>query len=280
MSFEINLQGKTALVCGASQGIGRATALTCAAAGARVVALARNTQALEDLLKELEHTSKTVSTKNGSDSAPPAHRVVAADLSQPENLVANLAAVCAGNTPEQLAVDILINNSGGPAAGPVSQATPQALKAAFENHVVSASTLAQAVLPHMQKQGYGRIINILSTSVKAPIPGLGVSNTTRAAMANWAKTLSLEVAADGITVNNVLPGYIETQRLMSLVEGAATRSQQSTEAVVQQWKDKVPAKRFGQPREMAEVITFLASPAASYVNGVSLPVDGGRTGCH
>jgi 3-oxoacyl-[acyl-carrier protein] reductase len=175
-------------------------------------------------------------------------------------------------------VHILVNNTGGPPAGPLSEAQPHELEEAFRMHVLSYQYLALAVLPGMKAAGYGRIINIISTSVKQPIPGLGVSNTIRGAVANWAKTLSLEVAPWGITVNNVLPGYTETDRLHSLIQQKAADAHESYQTVAERMQRSVPAGRFGQPEELANAAVFLASPLAGYINGVNLPVDGGRTG--
>jgi 3-oxoacyl-[acyl-carrier protein] reductase len=148
----------------------------------------------------------------------------------------------------------------------------------FQQHVICNQILAKAVIPGMKAAGYGRIINIISTSVKIPIPNLGVSNTIRAAVAAWAKTLSGEIGQYGITVNNILPGYTNTGRLKSVINSNAAARQVSAEMVSAEMKDRIPLKRFGEPSEVAAVAAFLATPAASFVNGVSLPVDGGGTG--
>ena len=131
----------------------------------------------------------------------------------------------------------------------------------------------------MKQAGYGRIINIISTSVKQPLKGLGVSNTIRAAVANWAKTLSLELAPFGITVNNVLPGATKTQRLSSLIEAKSVKTGHSIESLEQEMKAEIPMARFAEPAEVAAAVAFLASPAAAYISGINVPVDGGRTGC-
>ncbi|MEO7071810.1 MAG: SDR family oxidoreductase, partial [Rhodanobacter sp.] len=174
-------------------------------------------------------------------------------------------------------VHILINNTGGPPGGPAHDATIDAFESAFRQHLVANQTVLQAVLPGMRASGYGRVVNVISTSVKEPIAGLGVSNTVRAAVAAWAKTLSSELAIDGITVNNVLPGYTRTQRLASLLAARAAASNRSEDAIAQDILSGVPAGRFGEPGEIAAVIAFLCTPAAAYVNGVSIAVDGGRT---
>jgi 3-oxoacyl-[acyl-carrier protein] reductase len=174
-------------------------------------------------------------------------------------------------------VHILINNTGGPPAGTAQTATIEAFETAFRQHLLANQTLLQALLPAMRATGYGRIVNVISTSVKEPIAGLGVSNTIRAAVASWAKTLASELAADGITVNNVLPGYTHTQRLDSLLATRATATGRSVEDIADGILADVPAGRFGEATEIAAVIAFLCTPAAAYVNGVSIAVDGGRT---
>lgn len=176
-------------------------------------------------------------------------------------------------------VHILVNNTGGPPSGPLIEAEPQAFERAFANHVISNQLLVQAVLPGMKSSGYGRIINIISTSVKQPIPGLGVSNTIRAAVANWAKTLAGELGPFGITVNNVLPGYTDTARLGSLIQARAQRSGVPEDAVRREMISQIPLGRLARPEEIAAAVVFLASPDASYISGINLPVDGGRTQC-
>lgn len=255
----MNLSGRTALVCGASQGIGQATAVALSELGARVILVARNAANLE----------KSRGLLNAPASG--AHEAWVTDLADPAQLD-ELVARAAG-----AGLDILINNTGGPKGGPITQAAPAEFENAFRQHVVAGQRLAQAALPHMKSENFGRIINVISTSVKAPIPNLGVSNTVRAAMANWAKTWALEVAPFGITVNNVLPGYTETSRLEQL-RGANAAGRGITEADVEkQWLSQIPAGRFGQAWELGAAIAFLASPAAGYINGINLPVDGGRT---
>ncbi|WP_413557733.1 SDR family oxidoreductase [Bdellovibrio sp. HCB209] len=251
-----DLQGKTAVVCGASQGIGQATAKLLAERGARVIALARNEDALKELLK----------TFKGSG-----HKYFAVDLADTDTLKKILPEIAKEN------VQILINNSGGPKGGALLDVSIEEFEAPFKAHLKAAHLLVQTVVPSMRSSGYGRIVNIISTSVKNPIPGLGVSNTVRGAMANWSKTLAGELGAFGITVNNMLPGYIRTGRIESLMGAAAQKSGNTVDEVEEQWIKTIPAGRIGEPKEAAEGIAFLVSPAASYINGINLPVDGGRT---
>jgi 3-oxoacyl-[acyl-carrier protein] reductase len=174
-------------------------------------------------------------------------------------------------------VHILVNNAGGPPGGPITEAKPDDFLAALRSHLLTSHLLVQAVLPGMRAAGYGRIVNIISTSVKQPIKGLGVSNTTRGAMASWAKTLAGEVARDGITVNNVLPGSTRTARLTGLIDARARTSGRPAAAIEQEMLDEIPMGRFAEPAEVAAAVAFFASPAAGYITGVSLAVDGGRT---
>jgi len=251
---QMQLKGRRALVCGASQGIGRATAETLAEMGAQVILLARNRQALEEVRSGL--------TGQG-------HEVVVVDMGAVDELEKALHAF--------LPIDIVVNNSAGPRSGAITEASSEEFTQAFRQHILSAQKIAQLVLPGMKEKSFGRFINVISTSVKAPIPGLGVSNTIRGAMANWAKTLATEVGPLGITVNNVLPGYTMTPRFESLRKATAEKQKISETQVEDQWKAMVPLRRFAEPREVAAAIGFLASPAASYVSGINIPVDGGRT---
>lgn len=252
------LDGKTALVCGASRGIGRASAFELARRGANVVVSARRAALLDALVRDLPGDGE--------------HRAVPVDLSDTEAAVEALAEACAGEAT------ILVNNTGGPPPGKAAQASAEDFLAGLGPHLLVASQLTRALLPAMREGGFGRVINVISTSVKVPIPGLAVSNATRAAVASWAKTLSLEVAADGVTVNNVLPGFTDTDRLRALIATRATAQDRSEDEVADAMRATVPAGRFGTADEIAAVVGFLASPAAAYVNGVSIPVDGGRTG--
>ncbi|NJM10372.1 MAG: SDR family oxidoreductase [Bdellovibrionaceae bacterium] len=258
--MELSLQGHWALVGGASQGIGQATARILSAQGARVILMSRRSEVLEQVKATLTN--------------PSLHRTLALDLERLEDISLMLGRLVADLGP----VSIWVNNTGGPKAGPLSEASPDEMERAFRGHVLSSQVILRTLLPGMKTAGYGRIINVLSTSVKVPIPNLGVSNTIRAAMASWAKTLSQEVGQYGITVNNILPGFIETPRLDSLASGAAAKSSKTEAEIRKEWADQVPMRRLGDPNETAQAIAFLASPAAGYISGVHLPVDGGRTG--
>lgn len=255
--MNIDLTGKRALVCGSTAGIGLATARELASLGASVTLLARNERKLQDARDSLE----------GGD-----HQCVSADFTNPENVAsaANEALERAG------AHHILVNNTGGPPGGRAIDADPQAYLDAFRAHLICNQHLARALTPGMREAGYGRIINIISTSVKAPIPNLGVSNTIRGAVANWAKTLSNELGPDGITVNNVLPGFTDTERLTELFKAKAERLGTTLEQIREEALATIPARRLAKPEETAAAVAFLASPSASYINGINLPVDGGR----
>ena len=261
LTDKLKLDGKHALVCGASQGIGRSAAISLAAQGASVVLLARSRDTLERALQALP-------VDRGQR-----HGVLVADLSDTQKLALALAKRPGQERP----VHILVNNSGGPAPGLITKADPRDLSDAFRQHVVAAQVLSAALLDGMRSAGFGRIINVISTSVKEPIAGLGVSNTIRGAMASWAKTMAMEVGPDGITVNNVLPGYTRTSRLQPIFEARARRAGVDVTKIEEQARMSVPARRFAEPDELGNVIAFLASGAASYINGVNLPVDGGRT---
>ncbi|MFP7721607.1 SDR family oxidoreductase [Lysobacter sp. A3-1-A15] len=257
--MDLDLSGKHALVCGASEGIGRAAAHELALLGASVTVLARRADALQAVVDALP-------VGDGQR-----HGCIAADVSELDTLAAKVGALAADR-----GIDILVNNTGGPPGGPVAEASAEAFVQAFTRHLLANQRLAQAALPGMQAAGWGRIVNVVSTSVREPIPGLGVSNTTRGAVAAWAKTLSREVAAQGVTVNNVLPGFTETGRIAQIVGDRARSSGQSEQQVADAMKATVPAARFARPEEVAAAIAFLCSPAAGYINGVSLAVDGGR----
>lgn len=259
--MDLNLSGKNALVCGASAGIGLASAIELAALGASVTLLGRNEEKLQKTLSMLTSAS-------GQQ-----HGYLAADLSQPDKLIDRI-----GNDLASKTFHILINNTGGPPPGQAIDAEFSDFLIAFTMHLGSAQTITKMVVPGMKSSGYGRIINVISTSVKIPIAGLGVSNTIRGAMASWAKTLSLELGKFGITVNNVLPGSTMTGRLDGLIKNKAEKSGKSYEAVKEEMMAEVPLRRISEPHEVAAMIAFLASPAAGYVSGTSIPVDGGRTG--
>lgn len=257
--MDLKLNNKNALVCGSTQGIGKATAIALAAEGVNVTLVARNREKLKAVLTELP----------GSGN----HSHIVADFSNPRELQEQVIKFIEKNH----GFHILINNTGGPRSGAILSASLDEFDNAFTMHLKCNHVLAQATIPFMKKQGFGRIVNIISTSVKEPIPGLGVSNTTRGAVGNWSKTLAEEVAAFGITVNNVLPGFTETERLAEIIKIKANGANTSIEEMTEIMKNYAPAKRFAQPEETANVITFLASECSSYVNGINVPVDGGRT---
>ena len=259
--MDIQLNDKRAVVCGSTQGIGKAVAIELAKLGCSVTLVARNEAALEDVLKGLDQS-------HGQE-----HDMVVADFSKPEIVKEEINRYMRSNHK----VHILINNTGGPPAGSTIDASPEAFVNAFSAHLICNQHLTQALVPSMREAGYGRIINIISTSVKVPIPGLGVSNTIRGAVASWAKTLSRELGPDGITVNNVLPGLTETARLTSLIKTRAKNAGITEDEQITLMKSTVPAKRFAKASEVAQAVAFLASPAASYINGINLPVDGGST---
>lgn len=260
--MDLSLANKRALVGGSTQGLGRASAAELALLGAEVVLLARD----EARLKE---AAAALPTPQGQR-----HTYAVADASKPEQVRAAVERVIDPARP----IHILVNNTGGPPPGPAIEGTLDQFRAAFEMHLVNNQILTQLLVPGMKAARFGRVINIISTSVKQPIPNLGVSNTIRAAVASWAKTLAAELGPFGITVNNVLPGYTQTERLTGLVKGRAAKSGQSEEAVEAEILATIPVGRFGQAHELGAAVAFLASPAASYVNGINLPVDGGRLG--
>jgi 3-oxoacyl-[acyl-carrier protein] reductase len=262
--MEISLKGKHAVVCGSTQGIGKAIALQMANAGATVTLVARNEQRLLEVLSLL-------SVKEGQN-----HNMIVADFSDPGMLEKKIQEFLKQN----LTVHILVNNTGGPSPGLLFEAKEYDLLNAFSQHIICNHILAKAFIPSMKEANYGRIINIISTSVKEPIPNLGVSNTVRGSVANWAKTLSYELASFGITVNNILPGFTKTQRLDSLIELRSKNAGKSVVDIEKEMIDQIPAKRFGTPEELSYLASFLASPLAAYINGVSIPVDGGKTKTH
>lgn len=254
---------QNALVCGASQGIGKACATALAKQGANVTLFARNKATLEEVKSSLD-------TSLGQQ-----HHVLIADFSDPAQVESALS-----NHLEKIQhIDIVINNTGGPAPGLASQSESAQFINAFEQHLVNNQNIAQLVLPKMKAQGFGRIINVISTSVKQPINGLGVSNTIRGAVASWAKTLANELGQFNITVNNVLPGATATARLNAIISGKASKQNISIEQATINEKATIPMNRFAQPEEFADAVTFLASKSASYITGINLPVDGGRTSC-
>lgn len=255
--MDLGLLNKKALVCGSTQGIGKASAMQLAEEGAHVTLVARNEEKLKQVLAELPNNNQN-------------HSYIVADFSNPEELSEKLQR-------SELNYHILINNTGGPAGGPVFNAELEEFEIAFTQHLKCNHVLAQAVVPFMKRVGYGRIINIISTSVKQPLDGLGVSNTIRGAVANWAKTLANELGQFAITVNNVLPGATATERLNEIISNKANKTQKPIDEVIESMKNASPAKRFAQPEEVASAVVFLASEKASFINGINVPVDGGRT---
>jgi 3-oxoacyl-[acyl-carrier protein] reductase len=256
--MNLDLKNKNAIVCGSTQGIGQATAIELANLGANINLIARNESKLKEVMATLD-------TTQGQQ-----HSFLVVDFSDSKILKEKIEALNDN-------YHILINNTGGPAGGPIIDANTESFEDAFQMHLINNQMLVQKLVEGMKKESYGRIINILSTSVKAPIPGLGVSNTIRAAVANWAKTLSIELGAHGITVNNILPGFTNTNRLESIISNKANKQSKSESEVADIMKASVPANRFGEASEVANAIAFLCTPAASYINGVNIPVDGGRT---
>lgn len=256
--MNLDLKGKRALVCGSTAGIGKAIAIELSNMGAEIVLLARNEEKLKSVLTEL--------AENGKE-----HSYLQADFSDVNSLKEALNGL-------KKPIHILINNTGGPPAGPISEAPLEEFESAFSMHLLCNHILVQRVKEDMIKDGYGRIVNIISTSVKIPLKGLGVSNTIRGAVANWSKTMANELAIHGITVNNVLPGATATERLSSIISNKAAKTGQDEASVQKAMESAVPMGRVAQAEEVAAAACFLASPAASYITGINVPVDGGRTG--
>jgi 3-oxoacyl-[acyl-carrier protein] reductase len=258
--MNLDLTNKNALVCGSSAGIGKASAMEMASLGATITLVARNEDKLRSVLAELPSKHEQQ------------HAYLVVDFTDPSTLKEKMI-----ETTQQKNYHILVNNTGGPKGGPIFSAEVSEFTDAFSNHLVCNQILIQNVVPGMKEAGYGRIINIISTSVKQPIDGLGVSNTIRGAVASWSKTLANELGQFGITVNNVLPGFTTTDRLDDIIANASKRFEGSHEKAGDFMKSIVPARRFAQPGEIANAVAFLASEAAGYINGINLPVDGGRT---
>lgn len=259
--MNLNFSQKTVLVCGSTQGIGFASAVEFAKNQANVVLIARNETKLQEALSKLP--------TNGEQQ----HSYLCADFSNPKQLEQVIDTyIGAGGV-----CDVLVNNTGGPKGGPIIQASLEEFEQTFTQHLLCNHLLVQKLYPIMKARGGGRIINVISTSVKQPLPNLGVSNTIRGAVANWSKTMATELAPFNITVNNVLPGATNTARLQSIVENKAKQSDKNTDDVMRGMAAESPMGRIAEPEEVANAIVFLASPAAAYINGINVPVDGGRT---
>jgi 3-oxoacyl-[acyl-carrier protein] reductase len=259
--MNLSLEGKNAVICGSSQGIGLAIAQELALLGANCILVARDAKRLGAAMNTLQ------------SSLHQHHSFAIADFNKTEEV-----RIAIDTITQHQPVHILVNNTGGPAAGLISDAKEEDFLSAFKQHLVNNHILTKAVIPGMKRKKFGRIINVISTSVKIPIANLGVSNTVRASVASWAKTMANELGQYNITVNNVLPGFTETKRLENMMAQTAKKKKQTAEKTAEDFMSDIPMKRFGSPSEIAAVAAFLASPAASYVNGVSIPVDGGRTG--
>jgi 3-oxoacyl-[acyl-carrier protein] reductase len=259
--MDLKLDGKNAVVCGSTQGIGKAAAIELALLGADITLIARDEKKLKAVVKDLP-------VPLGQK-----HDYLVADFNFPEQLQSGLEKHFSKET-----FHILVNNTGGPPPGNAFDAKGDEFVKAFTNHLLCNQVLVQALVPNMKKSGYGRIINIISTSVKVPLRGMGVSNTIRGAVANWAKTLSVELAPFGITVNNVLPGTAMTSRLEALMKNRAKKAGRTVDDIKKEMIAEIPVGRIAEPFEVAAAIAFLASPAAGYINGINIPVDGGRTG--
>lgn len=255
--MDLGLTGRRALVAAASRGLGRAVAEELAAEGAHLTICARGEAALRETAAGLEAAGARVVA-------------VVADLTEPEGV----ARVVAAATEAYGGVDVLVTNTGGPPAGPFEQHGPDAWRDAVRQNLESVLNLTRAVLPGMRERRWGRIVNVTSIAVKQPVDGLILSNSIRAAVTGFARTLANEVAADGVTVNNVLPGYHRTARVEQLAERRAAGGGTVADALAH-WEREIPMGRLGDPREFAAVVAFLASERASYVTGTSVQVDGG-----
>lgn len=259
--MNLQLKDKVAVVCGSTQGIGKAAAIELSQLGATVVLVARNEDKLKSSLLDL----------NVSEGQH--HSYIVADFSRPFELEKIIEEWAAKNRK----VHILVNNTGGPKGGPIKDASTSEFLAAFNQHLICNHILVQALYPLMKTEGYGRIINVISTSVKQPLPNLGVSNTIRGAVGSWSKTLANELGQFNITVNNVLPGATNTDRLQTLAQIKSDQVNETVASVFAEMASESPMNRIAEPEEIAAAIAFLASPAAAYINGINVPVDGGRT---
>jgi 3-oxoacyl-[acyl-carrier protein] reductase len=261
--MNLDLTGKNAIVCGSTQGLGFASAFELALLGAEITLMARDEKKLKETVKKLD----------GSHGQK--HKYIVADFQLPQVVENSIRRYLARKNT----VNILVNNTGGPKGGNAVDATKEDFLQAFNSHLICNHILVSEVLPSMKASGYGRIVNIISTSVKEPIPGLAVSNTIRAAVASWSKTLAGELGKFGITVNNVLPGYTRTARYDAIVKSKATAFKKKEKEIDVALASEIPLQRIGTPEEFGAAVAFLCSPAASYISGINLPVDGGRLGC-
>ncbi len=259
--MNLDLKNKTAIVCGSTQGLGYASAIELALLGSNVVLFARNEQSLKTAVQSLPNNKQQ-------------HQYLVADFADTDVVKSCIDEFVKNNT-----VHILVNNTGGPAGGTALNAQPHEFLQAFSNHLINNHNLVQSVAPGMKTAGFGRIVNIISTSVKIPLAGLGVSNTIRGAVASWAKTLATELGPFGITVNNVLPGFTKTSRADYVIGAKAATTGKSEAEILEEIEAEIPARRIGKPEEFGAAVAFLCSPAAAYINGINLPVDGGRLGC-
>lgn len=261
--MNLNLKGKNAIVCGSSQGLGLASAIELSKLGAIVTLFSRNEEKLKKALIQLD------------TSFNQQHGYLVADFNFPDQVRDAVHQFL----KDKMEIHILINNTGGPKGGNITDASEEDFLQGFKSHLLCNQIISTAVIPLMRNAGYGRIVNIISTSVKQPIPGLGVSNTIRGAVASWAKTLATEIAQYGITVNNVLPGYTRTARYDSLMKSKAEATGKTLAAIENEMKESIPVRRVGEPEDFGAAVAFLCTPAAGYINGINLPVDGGRLAC-
>jgi 3-oxoacyl-[acyl-carrier protein] reductase len=257
--MDLGLRGKVALVGGSSRGLGRAVAEELAAEGCAVAICSRDREAVDAARNDIAQAT-------GTDVLS-----VAADLSDP----AGVEQVVRATLDRFGRVDVLVTNTGGPPAGPFESHSPETWRAAVAQNLESVLNLTRAVLPGMKGRQWGRIVNITSIAVKQPVDGLILSNSIRAAVTGFARTLANEVAPYNVTVNCVLPGYTRTERLVHLAEHNAESRGTDVKDAYAQWEDEIPMKRLGEPRELAALVAFLASHRASYITGTSIPVDGG-----
>ncbi len=260
MNLDQSLKDKIAVVCGASGGIGKAIAEALASLECRVILLARNQEKLNEVREKLPNSNLH-------------HEVRVADFTDLDSVT-----LAAQEIARDFKVNILVNNTGGPPAGPIVEAEVDHFQKAFTQHLQANHVLTQHFIEGMKQTGYGRVINIISTSVKIPLKGLGVSNTIRGAVASWSKTMANELGVHGITVNNVLPGATNTGRLQEIITNKAKKTGKTESEIAASMQSEIPMHRFAEPAEIANMAAFLASPMASYVTGTSIPVDGGRTG--